>query len=65
VDMYEASITKVLFDSLGGTKAHELLVDKIERQFDISINRTDYMPTMYEEPSNMRLVYAKREGMIL
>jgi hypothetical protein len=65
MDMYEASISKVLFDSLGITKATDLLIDKVERQLDAGINRTDYMQTMYEEPSNIRLVYEKRKGCAL
>jgi hypothetical protein len=62
MEMYEASISKVLFDSLGSTKANELLIDKVERQFDASINRMHYMPTMYLETNTVRLVYEKREG---
>lgn len=65
MDMYEASISKVLFDGLGPDKSTELLIDKVERQFDASINRMDYAPTMYSEPSNMRLVYEKRKGVLL
>jgi hypothetical protein len=62
VDMYEASISKVLYYIIGRTQASELLIDKVERQFDISINRFDYTPTMYFETHSVRLVYEKREG---
>jgi predicted small secreted protein len=65
VDMYEASITKVLFDDIGYVNSIDLLKDKVSRQMPVDEDQMHYEPTLYDEPITMRLVYTKREGVIL